>query len=570
VSAFETDVAASRLWWARTRTAATAAAERIESWPVPAVLGALIGIECLAVLGLALDVRHNGWVYYQGGDQLWYYTLGWLLGHGHLWQTPIGYVWSFWLAPIARFAGPNVASAFPAVILLNVLVLLPVTMLALYGIARRIAGRLFGYWTLAVWIAVPFIGVLYTNTGYHQRYTEVVLPQGFGLTAMADFPAMVALTVALYFCARTVLEARESLVDAAASGVAAGIAIGMKPSISLVLLGPALAFVVRRQLPALGCFVAGLAPAVIALAWWKERGLGQLPLLSGAPASSPNGVAAIQPVVALNFHKYFGDISWHHFTANLDQLREYFWSGRLLEWLVVAGLIALGRRSRVALALVGASFLPFVLVKSSYIAMIQDTSLFRILIPAFPLFVLGLAALPFLVPGTVRPGPFAQTARRLSPRTRLALVGVAVLLTAVVPMAATAAASRQGPPTAAILTGTQMPVPVDVDLGLKAVVRHGRVLLTWRAQHPAGGRVFYRVWRDRATPARGLSCPAVPGAQSCTLAFTEIGVTRQAARTDTPGAGAWTYRVGVATNWLDDPGYGDVYLASEPLVVRVP
>ena len=48
------------------------------------VLGPLLGVQWIAVLALALTVRHNGWLYYAGGDQLWHYTGADLLAHGHL------------------------------------------------------------------------------------------------------------------------------------------------------------------------------------------------------------------------------------------------------------------------------------------------------------------------------------------------------------------------------------------------------------------------------------------------------------------------------------------------------
>jgi len=169
----------------RGRSSLAHAIDVLEGAPVPRVLAGLVVAEWLAVLATARVVRHAGWIYYQGGDQLWYYTLGWLLGHGQLTQTSVGYGWSVLLAPIARVAGPNLVSALPAIVLLNVLVLTPVAMLALYGIAARIGGRLFGYWAVALWIVVPFIGVWYTDSGYHQRYTELLLPQTFGLTAMS-------------------------------------------------------------------------------------------------------------------------------------------------------------------------------------------------------------------------------------------------------------------------------------------------------------------------------------------------------------------------------------------------
>jgi len=136
--------AAERLWLVRARDTLAGAVEALEGFSVPRMLVGLVVVEWLAVLATARVVRHAGWIYYQGGDQLWYYTLGWLLGHGQLTQTPVGYGPSVLYAPIARIAGPDLVSALPAIVLLNVLVLMPAAMLALYGIAARIGGRLFG------------------------------------------------------------------------------------------------------------------------------------------------------------------------------------------------------------------------------------------------------------------------------------------------------------------------------------------------------------------------------------------------------------------------------------------
>ena len=50
----------------------------------PIALATLIVLQWLAVATLALTVKHNGWLYYAGGDQLWHYTGAYLLAHGHL------------------------------------------------------------------------------------------------------------------------------------------------------------------------------------------------------------------------------------------------------------------------------------------------------------------------------------------------------------------------------------------------------------------------------------------------------------------------------------------------------
>ena len=51
------------------------------------VLSVFIAAEWLITLAVALDVRHNGWLYYQGGDQLWHYVTAWDIGHGRLPHT---------------------------------------------------------------------------------------------------------------------------------------------------------------------------------------------------------------------------------------------------------------------------------------------------------------------------------------------------------------------------------------------------------------------------------------------------------------------------------------------------
>jgi hypothetical protein len=536
------------------------------------VLGTLVLVEWLAVLALALTVRHSGWLYYQGGDQLWYYTLGWMLGHGQLSQTPVGYGWSVVLAPIARVAGPNLVRALPAIVLLNVLVLLPAAMLALYGIAVRIGGRLFGYWTLLVWIAVPFIGIVYTNTGYHQRYTELTLPQSLGLTAMADFPSTVACLLAAYFVARVVFDEHPQLIDAVAGGVAAGAAIAVKPSAALFLVGPALAFAYHRRVFPTAAFVAGILPALLALLVWKERGLGHLPIggaSTGWPPTEGHQLAAGAPVAALDISKYFKDLSWNHFLTNLDLLREHFWSGRLLEWLVVAGMFALGRRSRAGLLLMGGSFAAYVIVKGSYSqASIEDSSLFRIMMPAFPAFVLFLASLPFLLPHAPRRlAEWRPDARPTVTRKRWALVAAAIAVSGLVPLAAFAAADTRGGLDPTEVGSTKMPIPANIDIGLGATVRGRLVTLRWQAGRPAGGPVFFRVWRARRD---AFSCSEDAGGKLCNVALPEVGVAMTPEFRDHPAAGRWVYRVAIAANWLNDPAYGDPYLVSRPLVVTVP
>jgi len=553
-----------------TAGAAHRAAARMLELDTRFVVGAAIVLQWILTLGIALDVRHRGWIYYQGGDQLWYYTGGWLLAHGVLPHPLVGYLWTTVMTPLAWIAGPNLVSAYPAIVLLDVIVLLPVELLAFYGLARLVGGRGFAYWALAVWLVVPLIGIKYTDAGYHQRFTELILPQAFGLTAMADFPSLVAAVVSAYFCARVLFAAQPEAVDAAASGAAAGIAIAVKPSTALYLAGPLLAFAVARAFRPAGAFLLALMPALVALAVWKWRGYGYLPLIHSHAAGSIRLAAGTTGVVALHVPHYFG-FDWNRFEQNLDQLREHFWSARLIEWLIIAGLIALARRSWRACALAAGWFLSFAFIKGGYDnAGVEDSSLLRIMIPTIPAFVLMLAALPYLLPGaTRRPVPVRPERRLLSRRIRWAAVGATIALSAVLPLAAFAGASPLSgtPPRAVII---QQPIiPNGIDLGTSATSGRRSVVLTWRRQTSSGGPLFYHVYRTPAS-ADAYSCDGTQHAERCFFTSSvDLGATRAETFVDRPPHGSWDYRVGVSANWVNDLTQGDVYVLGRPVRVTV-
>jgi hypothetical protein len=531
------------------------------------VVGFFVAAEWIAVAALALVVRHNQFVYYQGGDQLWSYTSGWLLAHGTLASPLVGYLWGALLAPLTWIVGPNLVGAYPAIIVVDTVVLLPLALACLYGLARLIAGRRFAVLALTVWLLAPFVGVLLTNAGYHQRYTELLLPQAFGLTAMTDFPTMVAALVAAYFTARVLFDGRDTTLDALAAGVAAGAAIAIKPSTALFLAGPVLALAVTRRPRALGLLVVGLLPAVVTLTLWKWRGYGYLPVLHGSLSAPTRTAAGTGRTLAIGLPHY-AHFDWSHFERQLDLLREHFWSGRLIEWLIVAGLVAIGLRSRPALALVGGWFAAFALGKGGYsIASIEDSSLLRILIPTIPAFVLMLASLPYLVPRGRRRWPQVEPTPRAPRKLRLAVLGVAVLVTAVVPFAAIAAATPISGDRPEAVVIQQPLIPVTGDLGVDVHRDGAHVTVSWHAVHSAGGSVFYHVFRAQTSDG-ALDCDTDAPAVVCQYKGTDLGATPQTTFTDTPPAGDWEYRVGVSANWLDDPTLGDVYELSRPVTAR--
>ena len=106
-----------------------------------------------------------------------------------------------------------------------------------------------------------------------------------------------------------------------------------------------------------------------------------------------------------------GGLSLDALQANLAGLREYFFSQRLLQWLPLAGVIAVARRSvPLALAL-GGWFAGYVTFRLTTATTFDDGEFFRLLLPALPAYVVLAAALPLLVPTlAARLGPLARPA----------------------------------------------------------------------------------------------------------------------------------------------------------------
>jgi hypothetical protein len=538
-------------------TAGRRALTHVEGLRPAYVVAGFVVAEWLLTLAVASKVRHKGWLWYHGGDQVWFYTTSWLLGHGQLVPTYVGYGWSVLELPISLVSGPNLLQALPAIVLLNVFVLMPIAMAAMYGIGERLGGRIFGYWVLALWLALPFVGIWYTEPGFHQRYTELALPDAFGLTSLSDFPSMVMLTLAAYFCLRTIQ--RFDWTDGLLAGVFAGFALGIKPSSSLFLGGATLAFLAYRRWRGLEAFALGFAPAIVALAVWKWRGLGYLPVFHAEQSIRLALGAGPHPLAALNLKKYFS-LDWGQLNQVRLSLREHFWSERVVEWVLVAGLLGLARRSFAALALFGGWFLAFFVVKGTQnIASLESGALLHGLVQAIPGFVLMVAAVTFLVPRLPRRVPTPPPPRRWgSPGLRRTLLTAGVLLFAVAPIALAVAATpvRAEDKSWVYNEAGGGPIPVDKAVSLRAHTRGGAVTLRWSAEHAAGSPLFYGVERGDCSSNAGQSCI--------------VGLTHGESYVDRPPPGAHRYRLLIGGNWLDDPLYGDWYLAGTWIDVSVP
>jgi hypothetical protein len=523
-----------------------------------AVLGTLATAQLTATFLLAASVPHNRWVWFHNCDQIWITTQGWMLGHLELPPTELGYLWSLVLAPIMWITGPTFVQALPPIMVLNLLVLAPVALLCVYGIASRIGGRMLGYWASFLWVVAPFASIPLFVDRYQERWTEHFLPQALGLTSLSDFPSMVVVLAAALFVVRSLDAGR--VTEAALAGLLLGAAGGMKPPNLLMGIGAALAYLVARRFREGVVFGAALVPSLLVLALWKERGLGQLPLFSLDEARVAAGVG----LVALDVDRYI-ELDLDHWRVQMDQLREFFWSARLAQWAPFAGLLAVVRVGRGSIAaLLGGWLAAFLLVKGfSTRADIQANTFWRLLMPAWPAYLILFAAIPLLVPtlarrlgDRLRPTAFAPLAFRW--------VVVAATLTVAIPTVAIAASSPSTRPERAVFqddVDNFIMTPIEDAVKLKVERTDAGRRLSWTSGGPWLGDVFYRVYRSEGPD---VECEHSDGSTSvyCFIRSTPIATTRATEYLDAGvPAGTW-YRIGVGTNWLDDDTQGDVFAFS--------
>jgi hypothetical protein len=537
------------------------AADRLLERP-RAVLATLAGVQVAATLALALSVERNGWVWFQGGDQIWSTTTGALVGRLELPPTEVGYVWPLVLAPFTWVTGPTFVNLLPPLVVGQVLVLGPLALLLVYGIAAQVGGRLLGYWASFLWVVAPYAAIPMFFDRYQERWTDTFLPQALGLTAMSDFPSLVVVLAAAYFVLRSLRPGR--VADAALAGLLLGAAGGLKPPNLLLGVGAALAFLVARRWREGVVFGAAVAPALLVLALWKERGLGTLPLFSLEQARIAAGAGLVALEVDLG--RYL-DVNVDHWRGQMAQLREFFWSARIAQFVPFAGLLAVLRVRREAAAVLLAGWLAAFLVIKGFSprAEIQSGSFWRLLLPAWPAYLLLFASIPLLVPTFAR-----RLGSRLDPpETRpvrgrwLALVAVATLL---VPAGASlAAAPTDGPARAVVRDDVDNFVltAVDESVELRAERTAEGVRLTWT---PGSWRasVFFRVYRS--DDGSDVECEHTEGARAayCYVREMPMATTRETEYLDASAPPGASYRVGVAANWLDDAEQGDVFAFSPP------
>jgi len=549
---------------------------RSEPW---IVLAPLVVAQWVVLAAFALTVQRNGWLFYQGGDQTWFYTSAWELAHGHIPETLVGYLWPFVLAPLAVFAGPNFLDGLPAIILAQVLVLAPLALFCAYSVAAGIGGRLLGYFAAAAWIVAPFAAQPLFVGRYHERWNEQTLPQALGFTALGDFPSMVLLMVAAVFVLRALDGGARG--DVVAAGIVVGLAIALKPANGLFVFAPLVAFALARRWRAGLEFALALVPALLTLLVWKYRGTGISvlaldPYVLAAAAEPPPHPTQLtwweqaRDFVPLDIHQLN-----HQFLG----FREYFWSARLLEFIPVAGAIAVARRSVPKAAFFAVWLAAFFVVKGSSPAVsVETATIWRLLMPAWPAYFFLAVSLPLLVPvwGARLPERFPAPLRVVR-WPRRALIPVALLLA--VPLVGSSLLPPSKGENAAKLPLQSLFLPVDQDMGLVVAPVEGGLDLSWRAPKPGAAESFFIVYRspleytlskgDSRVIRQGKLCEPTGHAPRCTIEMTEVGRTRSSRFVDRVGRGQWTYRIGTAANHLNDESRGDPFVISRPLNISV-
>ena len=214
---------------------------------------------------------------------------------------------------------------------------------------------------------------------------------------------------------------------------------------------------------------------------WKHRGLGSLPAFAFEETRVAAGAAIAVSVP--NVDRYV-DFDWANLHTNAKDLREYFWSARLLEWPPIAGVVGAARRSLPLAGLLATWFGAFLLVKGSTpLSTVSSGSFFRFVMPGFPAYFLLAVSILLLVPtlgACLRRTWPEQPAR---PLQRPLVIGLAVAL-ALVPLVVVALVRPIGlPPKAVIVDEILTPVDEEIDVDVRAD-GESRVL-TWTLRRRA-------------------------------------------------------------------------------------
>ncbi len=265
-----------------------------------------------------------------------------------------------------------------ALVYASVLVLGPVAIICLYRIGVELAGRWLGYLAATLWVVTPYAIVPLYDTRFRHGVSQEIVPRAIGTTQSGELVVAVLLLLA---CLLTLRAIDRGGWRGLTAGLLAG-AAGMVDAAGLLFVAPALvALLAAGRLPQLLRFSVGVAAGLLVV---RAAGTG-------------SGV-------------HYG--SFHQLQHNFTFIREYFYSLRALEFLPIAGAIAIARRSPPAALLIGGWFAAFLMIRGSSTEVL-DGSFYRMMLPALPAYVLLAASIPLLAPA---PRAFRSTVLARRPR----------------------------------------------------------------------------------------------------------------------------------------------------------
>lgn len=290
------------------------------------------------------------------------------VAHGSLAPTG-GPLYALLLAPVTLLTTrpSTVASIVTAV---NVIVLAPLATYCLLDVGRRIAGRPFAIVAAATWLFGPLVAVPLFVPKFHDTYVDDVLPALYGLTIGPAFLAMALSLAAAMLALRAVAGAQRA---AFAAGLLAAAAIGCLPISAGIAAGVVCALVAARRWRQVGEALVGLATGLVPTLIWRQRALEDALVSTGSP-------------------------TWNGFQSSMANLRENFYSNRLLQWLPVAGAIGMLRVRRPAAALTAVWVAVATVVAVATPSSFDGGRFFVDLVPVWPAYALLVAAIPALVP----------------------------------------------------------------------------------------------------------------------------------------------------------------------------
>jgi len=505
-------------------------------------------------LGFALHAKHNGWLYYNGGDGTYYWTMPWAIAHHLLPATTISYGLLVFLWPLALIFGSIALPALPVIVIVQVAILGPIAVLCMYAIGTRIGGRLFGIFTGFAWAVAPFAAYHFFYQRVHSDFESIALPSILGLNNLADYPSMVLTIVIAWLVLRALDERRWN--DVVIAGTLCGFLIAVKPSNGFFVPAPVFAFLVARCWRETGGFLLAMVPGLITLTIWKQAGLGTIPLFGSEVIHAAAG-ASIGGTVHESLTRYI-PFSWHDFNQNLAEIREYGWSLRLAEYLPIAGFVGALRRGLPQAVLLGFWCVDYLVFKGgTSLASVYDWSWFRYTMPGFPPYVLLTCCIVFLIPGLGR-----RWHPRVTKPTRLRLTGWLVATVAILVVYPFLVVVTHGGPAdnrVALNSANNLGV-IAGDLHVTVAQTPKGPSLRWRQPNTNGTKVGFVILR-----ADGQGCRTV--ARECSLDMTTIRLVHSLSF-PVWQTGPGYYRVALVAGPRITPEDGDMLLLSPAIRVR--